>query len=114
LTEQMAAVQKGNGMPMRDSMEVIEDEIEQDLKATTKKPRVISNVMDLEREELRKVGLMSEEPGHTGVYGGTGEDMLAGNNSLEGGLTREGDSFYGALALPSVSRGTIETEVSLS
>ncbi|PWN52389.1 hypothetical protein IE53DRAFT_367260 [Violaceomyces palustris] len=34
-----------------------------------------------------------------------------GGNPLEGGLARDGDSWFGALALPSVSRGVIETEI---
>ncbi|CEH11808.1 transcription factor [Ceraceosorus bombacis] len=39
------------------------------------------------------------------------DEETVGVNALEGGLTREGDSFYGALALPSVSRGVIETSI---
>ncbi|KAJ1026745.1 hypothetical protein NDA16_002042 [Ustilago loliicola] len=34
-----------------------------------------------------------------------------GGNPLEGGLARDGDSWFGALALPSVSRSVIETEI---
>lgn len=84
-------------------------ESREEMKAERKK--TIHTAIDLEREELRKVGLLSDDPGHTSAYGGAGEEMMATNNSLDGGLTREGDSFYGALALPSVSRGTIETEI---
>ncbi|UZJ52091.1 hypothetical protein CBS101457_001411 [Exobasidium rhododendri] len=78
---------------------------------SSKWSRVLQTPIDLEREELRKGSLLSVDPGHTTAYGGAGEEMLAANNTLEGGLTREGDSFYGALALPSVSRGTIETQI---
>lgn len=84
-------------------------ESREDMKAERKKS--VHTALDLEREELRKGSLLSDDPGHANAYGGSGEDMMAANNSLEGGLTREGDSFYGALALPSVSRGTIETEI---
>lgn len=113
MSEQVAALRKGNTMSQSDSMEVGDDEVEQDIAIKRpKKTRVLSTAIDLEREELRKVGIISDDPGHTGAYGGAAEELLGDNNSLEGGLTREGDSFYGALALPSVSRGTIETEVS--
>ena len=93
-----------------------DDETNTDSEAKGERPakrnRIGPTPIDIEREELRKGSLLSEDPGHSGAYGGAGEDMLAANNSLEGGLTREGDSFYGALALPSVSRGVIETQVS--
>ena len=111
MSEQVAVLRKGG--TVSDSMEVGDDEVEQDIAIKRpKKTRVLSTAIDLEREELRKVGIISDDPGHTGAYGGAAEELLGDNNSLEGGLTREGDSFYGALALPSVSRGTIETEVS--
>ncbi|KAN0064768.1 hypothetical protein ACQY0O_001825 [Thecaphora frezii] len=42
---------------------------------------------------------------------GSGVRYDEGGNPLEGGLARDGDSWYGALALPSVSRGVIETEI---
>lgn len=66
-----------------------------------------------------------EEPNTAGKRDGANASGLTGSvignrrkgkeeSSLEGGLSREGDSWYGALALPSVSRGVIETEVSSS
>lgn len=67
--------------------------------------------LDLEREELRTGSTINDEAGQSGLYGGAAGDVLPEGNSLEGGLTREGDSFYGALALPSVSRGVIETQI---
>lgn len=65
----------------------------------------------IEREELRSS--FPDDMTQHDVYGAR-EEMSVVHNTLEGGLTREGDSFYGALALPSVSRGTIETQVSPS
>ncbi|CAO1628635.1 unnamed protein product [Sympodiomycopsis kandeliae] len=71
------------------------------------------SVRGLEREELfhaerRTEGIDEDEdgkrvPGHSILEGG--------GNPLEGGLTTEGDAFFGALALPSVSRGAVETEI---
>lgn len=67
--------------------------------------------VEMEREELRAGSALNDETGQAGLYGGTAGEVLPESNSLEGGLTREGDSFYGALALPSVSRGVIETQI---
>lgn len=67
--------------------------------------------VDMEREELRKGSTVNDESGQAGLYAGAAGDVMPEGNSLEGGLTREGDSFYGALALPSVSRGVIETQI---
>ncbi|MCO5585337.1 hypothetical protein L7F22_039270 [Adiantum nelumboides] len=67
--------------------------------------------VEMEREELRAGSALNDETGQAGLYGGSAGEVLPETNSLEGGLTREGDSFYGALALPSVSRGVIETQI---
>lgn len=80
--------------------------------AKAKRARIRRNErIDIERDELRAQGSLQDEVGQAGLYGGSSEDVENLNNPLEGGLTREGDSFYGALALPSVSRGVIETKV---
>ncbi|PWN88374.1 hypothetical protein FA10DRAFT_280916 [Acaromyces ingoldii] len=80
--------------------------------AKAKRARIRRNErIDIERDELRAQGSLQDEVGQAGLYGGSSEDVENLNNPLEGGLTREGDSFYGALALPSVSRGVIETKI---
>jgi hypothetical protein len=74
-----------------------------------------SRSLGMEREELRRATAAGGEDRSASLYGAGDDDPpggAVGANPLEGGLTREGDSFYGALALPSVSRGIIETRVS--
>ncbi|EPQ30334.1 uncharacterized protein PFL1_01860 [Pseudozyma flocculosa PF-1] len=85
-----------------------------------KKRRLIrpDTVRGMEREELYN----SEAQAIAAVKGETidsssnqrpssGRRYDEGGNPLEGGLARDGDSWFGALALPSVSRGVIETEI---
>lgn len=83
------------------------------LRHDSKRGRAINaGLIDLEREELRKGSVLNDDSSQAGLYGGAPADFMSdAGNSLEGGLTREGDSFYGALALPSVSRGVIETQI---
>ncbi|CAO1626083.1 unnamed protein product [Parajaminaea phylloscopi] len=66
----------------------------------------------MEREELfhaerRTEGIDEDEDGRKVP----GSAVETNGNPLEGGLTTEGDAFFGALALPSVSRGALETEI---
>ncbi|PWN30843.1 hypothetical protein BDZ90DRAFT_248479 [Jaminaea rosea] len=66
----------------------------------------------MEREELfhaerRTEGIDEDEDGRRVP----GSALERNGNPLEGGLTTEGDAFFGALALPSVSRGAVETEI---
>lgn len=66
----------------------------------------------MEREELFHAersaeGIDEDEEGRRVP----GSAIERNGNPLEGGLTTEGDAFFGALALPSVSRGAVETEI---
>lgn len=70
------------------------------------------SIRGMEREELfhaerRTEGIEEDEDGRKVP----GSAVETNGNSLEGGLTTEGDAFFGALALPSVSRGAVETEI---
>lgn len=62
---------------------------------------------DLFHAERRTGGIDEDEDGRKVP----GSAIETSGNPLEGGLTTEGDAFFGALALPSVSRGAVETEI---
>ncbi|SPO24611.1 uncharacterized protein UTRI_03880 [Ustilago trichophora] len=82
-----------------------------------KRRRIIrpSTARGIEREELfnSEAQAIAASKGEvidsTKLNNGPRYDL--GGNPLEGGLARDGDSWFGALALPSVSRGVIETEI---
>lgn len=89
--------------------EDIDEDEATDAKRTRLRP---PSTRGIEREELfhaerRTEGIDEDEDGRK-VPGAAVEGK---GNPLEGGLTTEGDAFFGALALPSVSRGALETEI---
>lgn len=93
---------------VRASSEALSDE---DANLTNKRLRPAST-RGIEREELfhaerRTEGIDEDEDGRKVP----GSSLEASGNPLEGGLTTEGDAFFGALALPSVSRSALETEI---
>lgn len=83
-----------------------------------KRRRIIrpSTARGIEREELFNSEAQAIAASKGEVIDSTNSKQNAprydlGGNPLEGGLARDGDSWFGALALPSVSRGVIETEI---
>ncbi|CDW97787.1 hypothetical protein [Sporisorium scitamineum] len=83
-----------------------------------KRRRIIrpSTARGIEREELFNSEAQAIAASKGEVIDSTNSKPNAprydlGGNPLEGGLARDGDSWFGALALPSVSRGVIETEI---
>ncbi|SNX83882.1 uncharacterized protein MEPE_02590 [Melanopsichium pennsylvanicum] len=82
-----------------------------------KRRRIIrpSTARGIEREELFNSEAQAIAASKGEVIDSTkqnnGPRYDLGGNPLEGGLARDGDSWFGALALPSVSRGVIETEI---
>lgn len=83
-----------------------------------KRRRIIrpSTARGIEREELFNSEAQAIAASKGEVIDSTAQKSSTarydlGGNPLEGGLARDGDSWFGALALPSVSRGVIETEI---
>ncbi|EST05122.1 hypothetical protein PSEUBRA_005381 [Kalmanozyma brasiliensis GHG001] len=85
---------------------------------TKKRRRIMrpSTARGIEREELfnseaQAIAASKGEVVDSTNGKGSAPRYDLGGNPLEGGLARDGDSWFGALALPSVSRGVIETEI---
>ena len=108
-------------------VEIVSSDEEQDadsndLSAATrpkpkKRRRIIrpSTARGIEREELFNSEAQAIAASKGEIVDSTKQANIPrydlGGNPLEGGLARDGDSWFGALALPSVSRGVIETEI---
>lgn len=116
LTEARAAggIRSGSAKQDTEQLSKIDDDREEDedLKPTKKTRLRPPSLRGIEREELFHAERRTE--GIDEDYDGRkvpGTAVESGSNPLEGGLTTEGDAFFGALALPSVSRGAVETEI---
>ncbi|PWN24038.1 hypothetical protein BCV69DRAFT_265484 [Microstroma glucosiphilum] len=103
---------KGEAASLANSLKVADDD--EDDEETTKESFRLRppSMRGIEREELfhaerRTEGIDEDEDGRK-VPGSAVESR---RNPLEGGLSIEGDSYFGGLALPSVSRGAVETEI---
>jgi len=109
----VSSISNWNSSSQRDPRN-LDQEDDENGGARKKQRREDNSFLGMEREEL----ISAENRAGREASGLTGAitRISRGNEgpSLEGGLSREGDSWYGALALPSVSRGVIETEVSSS